>query len=78
MSQGSTEDTRDTEIEMLITHRSWRKYLACLQGPHGEIRAGCRQGEAGSRARDLGSRAGARRVHSHLKNGFWFGPRGSV
>lgn len=28
------------EIAMeFITHRPWRKYMACLQGPHGEVKA---------------------------------------
>lgn len=33
---------RETEIEF-ITHMSWKKYTACLKGPHGEVTAGCRQ-----------------------------------
>lgn len=26
------QTTRETEMEQFITHRSWRKYTACLQG----------------------------------------------
>ena len=35
--------TRETEIEKFISHRSWRKFTACLKGPHGDVKAGCRQ-----------------------------------
>ena len=31
--------TRETKVEKFITHRSWRKYTAGLQGPYGEIKA---------------------------------------
>ena len=26
-------------MEMFITHKSWRKYMACLEGPHKEVKA---------------------------------------
>lgn len=32
----STEDHREVEIEIVITHPSWRKYMALLKDPHGE------------------------------------------
>lgn len=47
MSEGQRQTTRDIEMEKLITHRSWRKSTARLKGPHGEVKAECRQREAG-------------------------------
>ena len=35
--------TRQTEIEKFITYGSWRKDNAFLKGPHGEVKAECRQ-----------------------------------
>ena len=37
--------TRESEIEKFITHRSWRKYTACLQGLYREIKAECRESQ---------------------------------
>ena len=31
--------TRGPETEKFITHRFWRKFLACLEGPSGEVKA---------------------------------------
>ena len=42
---GSTNDHKGIEIEKFIAHRSWRKYTAYVEGPHGEVKAGCRQRE---------------------------------
>ena len=39
--------TKEMEIEKFITHKSWRKYATCLEGPHRKGEAGCRQREAG-------------------------------
>lgn len=39
--------------EKLITHRSWRTYTAYLAGPHGEVKAECRQREEGPGAHAL-------------------------
>ena len=39
------QNTRETEIEKFITLRSWRKYATHLEGPHGMMKAGCRQRE---------------------------------
>ena len=41
--------TKEIEIEMFITHMSWRKYLARLEGPHEEVATGCN-----SKKQDLG------------------------
>ena len=39
----STEDHREIEIEMFITHMAWRKYPAYHEGLDGEFKAKCRQ-----------------------------------
>lgn len=39
------ETTREIEIEKYITHRSQRKYLACLKEPQREVKVECRQRE---------------------------------
>lgn len=44
---------RETEIDKFITHRSWRKYTAGLEGPLGEVKGRCRQRE-GERERGGG------------------------
>ena len=31
---------RESEMEKFITHRSWRRFIACLEGTHGEVGAG--------------------------------------
>lgn len=36
----TTDPTRDIKMEKWITHRSWRKSVARLKGPHGEVSAG--------------------------------------
>jgi len=36
------QNTRETEIEKLITFRSWKKYTAHLREPQGEVKAVCR------------------------------------
>ena len=36
---------REIEIEKFIIHRFWRRYLVLLVGPHGVVKAGCRQRE---------------------------------
>lgn len=44
MSDGELKFNRShqrIEIETFITHRSWRKYTANLEGPYREVRAGC-------------------------------------
>ena len=33
------QTTREIKIEKFITHRSWRKYIACLKGLNEEIKA---------------------------------------
>lgn len=38
---------RETEIDKFITHRSWRKYTAGLEGPLGEVKGGYREREGG-------------------------------
>lgn len=38
---------RQIEIEKFNTHRSWRKYGTCLEGPHEEVKAGYRQKKSG-------------------------------
>lgn len=43
MNCGSTTDTRRTKIEKFITYKSWRKCLAHLEGPRGEVKAECRE-----------------------------------
>lgn len=40
---GSTTDYKKTEIEKFITYRSWKMYMAHLERPHGEDKAGCRE-----------------------------------
>lgn len=40
------ETRRETEIEKLIVHRSWRKYTAHTEGPHGEVKTEDRQDRA--------------------------------
>lgn len=32
------KDHRESEIEKLISHRSWRRYTALQEGPHGRSR----------------------------------------
>lgn len=41
VSWGSTKDCKRIKAEKFITHRSWRKYMASLGGPHSEVKAGC-------------------------------------
>lgn len=36
------EFTRDTAIEKLMTHRTWRKHRVYPKGPHREVKAECR------------------------------------
>ena len=38
VSHGSTKDHKGIEIDKLITHRSWRRYIAHLEGPCGEVK----------------------------------------
>ena len=40
-----TEDRKGIETEKFITHKSWRRYVMYLEGPHWDINAGCRQRE---------------------------------
>lgn len=35
----TTDPTRDINMEKWITHRSWRKSVACREGPHREVSA---------------------------------------
>lgn len=35
----TTDSTRDVKMEKWIIHRSWRKSMARLEGPHGEVSA---------------------------------------
>ena len=41
------QTTRGFEIEKFISHRSWRKYTAHLEGPHEAVQAECPERETG-------------------------------
>ena len=49
-SKNSTNTTRESEMEKFITHKSWRRYKACLEG-HTE---GQGRGQAERRQQELG------------------------
>ena len=40
---GVTKDHKGIEIEKFIIYRSWRRYVACLQGPQRDFKARCGQ-----------------------------------
>lgn len=40
---------KESKIEKFITHGSWCRYTACLEGPRGEVKTGCKQRERGVR-----------------------------
>lgn len=40
---GVTKDHKGIEIEKFIIYRSWRRYVACLQGPQRAVKARCGQ-----------------------------------
>lgn len=40
VSLGLTADYKGIEIEKFT---SWRRYITYLKGPHGEVKAGCKQ-----------------------------------
>lgn len=40
-----TKDRKGIEIEKFMTHKSWRRYVVHLEGPHWEVKAGYRQRE---------------------------------
>ena len=39
VSLGSTTDCQGIEIEKFVTHRSWRRSIAQLEGTHREVQA---------------------------------------
>lgn len=83
-----TQTTREIEIEKFITHRSWRKYTACLEGPPREVKTGYRQGEGqdaghmtllGSMGRVFGGfQAKTRLVNSNTKKQSFGKPHGGL
>lgn len=40
-----TKDLEKIEIKKFITHKSWRRYVVHLEGPHWEVKAGWENGQ---------------------------------
>lgn len=77
----------ENDIQRFMTHRTERRYFAPLQGPHGEVKAECREREGqdlwlmclwGSVGRVLWAfQAKAKSVNSNPKREFLYAPWGS-
>lgn len=73
-SKNSTNTTRESEMEKFITHKSWRRFKACLEG-HTE---GQGRGQAERRQQELGLTAFIRAHRLSVSEVHWIRPNWSI